>query len=375
MMTDERRALEALLSLKAPGTFARSRTHDAFGKTKPICLFGAGSNGHHIARQLASGKHNVVAFIDETPAKQGGVVAGLPVMSIAQALHKFGDQVSIVSTVYLAGKSFAWLKAKLALSGLKRVFPLPLLGWRYTRLLPFYFFEPLPDAMHRQDDIHWLFNELEDTLSRIRLVEHLKLRLALDFDPPSPTDLRTFGLDQSNFNRIHYVDCGAYDGDTMRAFLKLCDRDRISGLTAIEADPTNFNRLVRWAKEEHIVCLQSAVGAKAGTVQFSSCGNLGSSVSVSGGLEVPVVALDDILAPDESYMIKFDVEGYEAEALEGCQGLIATGRSILGISVYHRPQDLFDLPRKIRRLNPNYRLFLRAHDFDGMDLTLYAIPN
>jgi len=72
--------------------------------------------------------------------------------------------------------------------------------------------------------------------------------------------------------------------------------------------------------------------------------------------------------------LKFDVEGAERQALEGCNQLLAKRRPLIALSVYHRPDDLWQLPLYLDRLNLDYALFLRTHGEDGMDVICYALP-
>jgi FkbM family methyltransferase len=55
-----------------------------------------------------------------------------------------------------------------------------------------------------------------------------------------PPDI--FSLEASDV----FVDCGAYDGDTIRTFIQLRG-DRFTRISAFEPDPGNFERLHRYA--------------------------------------------------------------------------------------------------------------------------------
>lgn len=56
--------------------------------------------------------------------------------------------------------------------------------------------------------------------------------------------------------------------------------------------------------------------------------------------------------------LKFDVEGAEHAALCGAEKTIRTHRPTLLVSAYHRPQDLYDLPRLISSFGVPYRFYL-----------------
>jgi hypothetical protein len=123
--------------------------------------------------------------------------------------------------------------------------------------------------------------------------------------------------------------------------------------------------------------VQAAVDSASGHRAFCGVGNQGSGFGDAGDL-VETVSLDDLVAahapgPERLY-IKLDVEGAEAATLEGAARTIVERRPFLAVSAYHRPDDLWALPRQISRLDDRYRYLLASHGADGADLMLYAIP-
>ena len=103
---------------------------------------------------------------------------------------------------------------------------------------------------------------------------------------------------------------------------------------------------------------------------------LGAHVVACGGdtlkTVVDVVRLDDTVDDEVTY-IKMDIEGAETSALAGCEETIRRNRPKLAICVYHRPQDYLDIPQWIKRVRPDYRLYLRQHSSFNVDTVLYAI--
>jgi hypothetical protein len=53
---------------------------------------------------------------------------------------------------------------------------------------------------------------------------------------------------------------------------------------------------------------------------------------------------------------------------------LARSRPRLAMSIYHKPEDLWELPFKVRELLPDAKLHVRQHGFNGFDTVLYAIP-
>ena len=72
-----------------------------------------------------------------------------------------------------------------------------------------------------------------------------------------------------------------------------------------------------------------------------------------------------------------DIEGSEFDALLGARQIIKDFSPILAISIYHKPEDLVDIPLWILNENPSYKLFVRKYysSYTSMyELILYAVP-
>ena len=92
-----------------------------------------------------------------------------------------------------------------------------------------------------------------------------------------------------------------------------------------------------------------------------------SSSFVASGQEynvtkIPVTTLDDVVSGDNVTFIKFEIEGSEVDALKGAINTIKRCRPRMGLSVYHRPQDLELIIQFVQELKLNYRMALRAHN-------------
>ena len=112
-------------------------------------------------------------------------------------------------------------------------------------------------------------------------------------------------------------------------------------------------------------------------LSFGTGSGSSSSIVASGdaeGVSVPVVALDGMFAGAAPNFIKMDIEGAEREALLGASRIIREQRPVLAICVYHRPADLWELPLLIHEINPDYRMYLRAHSHMGLSTVLYCLP-
>ena len=84
--------------------------------------------------------------------------------------------------------------------------------------------------------------------------------------------------------------------------------------------------------------------------------------------------IDEAVDPNNRVtFIKMDIEGSELEALKGAQQTIQRDRPKLAICIYHKPEDMTDIPLYIKSLVPEYRLYVRHHSNRCSETVLYAV--
>ncbi len=186
--------------------------------------------------------------------------------------------------------------------------------------------------------------------------------------------------------RIHTVlDCGAYTGDSAKLFADVLHPEKIF---AVEPDPRTYQKLCRYAGEESrcvVVPIHGAVGDRDGVADFFTAGSRASGTGENIGgrakrrvkiQKIPCCTIDTLLAGKGSIdLIKLDVEGEEAPALLGAADTIRAYHPALAVSLYHRTEDLFALPKILQDLYPGARFYLRRPPcIPAWDLTLYVIP-
>ena len=122
------------------------------------------------------------------------------------------------------------------------------------------------------------------------------------------------------FRGGHIVDVGANVGYTARLFARALELPY--RVYAFEPDATNFRRLTRYAKDDRIVPLLSAVGEREGTVElWHNDQHPGDHrVVTSGGTSIVPITTIDAFARTLDHPIRFvkiDVQGYEPAVLRG----------------------------------------------------------
>lgn len=382
--------LEAELRADAAPTVAREERMQfdelAGGADKDLLLFGAGNLGRRTLAGLRRAGIEPLAFADSSLALQGEVVDKKTVFAPAAAVEKFGAHATFVVTVWSPIRELAFAEVARKLRGLEvcRVVPFVPLFWRHaSEFLPYNSID-LPHKLYDNGDaVREAYARLHDERSRGEFLLQLSYLLSM----MDTVDLPRGGAKESYFPRDLvelsarevFVDCGAYDGDTIEPFLK-ASGGGFRAIVAFEPDPHAVVRLRRLVQglpsraRDRIRVEQKAVGAFAGSLHFEGNGTPGSRVSETGPLKVECVPLDAALEDLAPTFIKMDIEGAERDALLGARETIRAHRPILAICVYHVQGDLYGIPNAIGRVCEDYTLHLRRQGNDG-DLVCFAIPN
>ena len=357
----------------------------AGGAGRPLLLFGAGNLGRRVLAGLRRVGADPFAFIDNAEPRQGTIVDGLPVLSPTESKARHGDQAVVVVTIWTPRGCLAYpgVAKQMQALGVNTTVPFVPLFWKYPdEFLPYFCL----------DAPHHLYADAESVKGSFRLVdpdsrhEYLTqisyLLSAMDsIEIAAPTVETYFPPDLIELSPDEvFVDCGAYDGDTLASFMQ-ASGGRFRQVVAIEPDPLAAARLrevrERLPREarERVVIHQRAVGVTTGWVEFESGGTPGSRVSDSGDVSVECTALDELVGHLAPTFIKMDIEGAEEAALTGAAQTIREHRPILAICLYHLQTDIYRLPRLILQLCPDYRLHLRRQGPISEDLVCFAIPN
>lgn len=87
---------------------------------------------------------------------------------------------------------------------------------------------------------------------------------------------------------------------------------------------------------------------------------------------IETVALDEFLHGERVTFIKMDIEGVELDALKGAVRIIKEQKPKLAISVYHKADDIIEIPKLIMEMRPDYKLYLRHYSMLANEMVLYA---
>lgn len=345
----------------------------------PIFIYGTGTMAQDIQRVLTDNGLPVYGFIDhfERPTP---FLNGFPIFKPEQAPFANQPRVAVLG-LHNYQANLPQIVQRLQASGFERIvstielydYFAAELGVRYW-LTARDFYLPLAPVLEACLAL-WA-----DEASRDLFRAVLEYRLSGDptrlpapdlVNPYHPMDLPAWKTP------LRLVDCGAFDGDTLADFIR--NQVSIQAVAAFEPDLTNFGKLSRFLAQTRQIpeAYLWPCGVYSANTQltFETGQGMGSSISKTGTTIIQCVALDDVLPNFAPNLIKMDIEGAEYAALLGARQLIAAHLPGLAVSLYHRPEHLWQLPLLVESIAPGkYRLFMRSHALNDFELVLYALP-
>jgi FkbM family methyltransferase len=177
-----------------------------------------------------------------------------------------------------------------------------------------------------------------------------------------------------------FVDGGAFTGDTAKIFF-----DKVKGVYkgyyGFEPDKKNAEQLrIFLGSTKNATVLEKGLWSNDDVLSFDSGKDTGSTISDNGSVTISVTSLDNVFKdkPESEFptFIKMDIEGAEKQALIGAENIIKATHPKLAICVYHKVEDIYELPELIMSYFNGYKLYLRHYNKCSLSETvLYAIPS
>lgn len=169
-----------------------------------------------------------------------------------------------------------------------------------------------------------------------------------------------------------FIDGGCFSFETSNLLLDKC---KVKKIYAFEPDENNMKKV----KEEvaskgltNVECIDAGLWDCNTVLHFNSKGSIMSCVDECGTDEIKVVAIDEVVKEKVTF-IKMDIEGSELRALYGAEKTLIEDKPKLAISIYHKLEDIIDIPMYIHSLVPEYKFYLRHYSLNRAETVLYAI--
>ena len=169
------------------------------------------------------------------------------------------------------------------------------------------------------------------------------------------------------------IDAGCYDGTTALQFLEWGE-GKVKHIYSFEFDPENAAKCEENLKPyaDKITLIKKGTWDKDEVLHVNPNGTSGSSIRSKGSTAVYLTSIDNAVKDERVTFIKMDVEGAELKSLMGARNTIIKDHPRMAICLYHKPEDLYEIPGYIMSLVPEYKFLLRHYSSLGWETVLYA---
>lgn len=186
-----------------------------------------------------------------------------------------------------------------------------------------------------------------------------------------------FGPEFMTYQEEVFVDSGCCNLRSSLALREHCPK--VKKVYAFEPDPENYETCQRNKIKYHfpeVEMFPFGTWSEEQVLHFSANPeDPGTScVSETGEITIPVKTIDEVVAGKEPVtFIKMDIEGSELESLKGAKNTIQRDKPKLAICIYHKPEDMTEIPLYIKSLVPEYKFYIRHHSNSYAETVLYAV--
>lgn len=336
---------------------------------KKIFLFGAGYCGENVWNQMEhyASSWDIVGFLDNNVEKQGKELRGLTVFS-PDVLKEYDlDKVM----VFICCLVTADISRQLHAMGVKNYYA-------------FYWLDFPAELRVRckqedidADDIEWLLNRVADEKSKKIVRSIVQKRRTGFFDY---TDLMGKGSEyfiDEFFEKEEpevFVDGGGYDGDTIEEFIEWT-KNKYKKIYSFEPqkDKADIIRTKLWRYDGKVELFEKGLYDSEKELSFCN-GNavLSGKIGEEGANStIQTINIDSVIKEKVTF-IKMDIEGAELKALYGAAQTIRRDKPKLAICIYHKPEDMWQIPRYIDSLVPEYKFYIRHFGMRWAGTILYC---
>lgn len=328
-------------------------------------IFGAGDCGHKVYELLHGFGINVLYFCDNDQGKSTDELTGLKIIK-PEEMRGMVENPIILVCVGSEGVCQSICQQLLLLGFSKEQIHI---------MNDYFYWSPREYFESNIERYRKVYQFLDDDFSRHVYLEKMKkVFLLCDIsDIVSPSEEEYFDEKIILTDNEMFIDCGGFNGDTSVRFVEQCG-GKYRGIVIFEPELCKIEAIRKNMSGCQYELYRAGVWSKKTTLCFDARGT-GSShiVEGKGGYMIETAVLDEIVYDKKPTYIKMDIEGAEQEALKGCKKIIQEYKPKLAICIYHKPEDLFEIPAMIKVMNPDYKLYVRQYADAWFDTVLYAV--
>lgn len=300
-------------------SFAQNLTREY--KFRKIYLFPAGVRGTMIGIQFQAAGIQIDGYIDNDESKWGSKISGIPVYSPFQV-----KDIECVVIITL--------------------------------------------------DMQSIIDEMKSQIKN--LFKNAKIEVLNDFisSYPYPSNQYFDNLIHLEENEV-FIDGGVFDLGSTLNFIERCKEKGLKNYKSIAFEPNKEQYLyckkqINDKSIENVELINKGLWDKEDILYFSPNGAGSFITEEKKPITISVTSIDQYVN-DEITFIKLDVEGAELETLKGGEETIRRVKPKLAVCIYHKPNDLVDIPMFIKKVVPEYKLYVRHYSVTNCETVLYAV--
>lgn len=172
------------------------------------------------------------------------------------------------------------------------------------------------------------------------------------------------------------IDGGCFRCDSLERFINWNEGKGYGQIISFEPDLNNYEickKQIIKKRWENVELIHAGLSEKDSVCNFIGNGDDTSYISDRGEEQIRLVSIDQSVGRKNVSFIKLDVEGFELETLKGAKECIQRDHPRMAISLYHKREDIVEIPEYILELSKDYKFYLRIYSNTYLESVLYAI--
>lgn len=174
------------------------------------------------------------------------------------------------------------------------------------------------------------------------------------------------------------IDGGCFRCDSLERFIEWNHSFGYKKVISFEPDKKNYEickEIIQEKKWHDVELVNAGLSDRKGEFGIVANGDDTTYLCENGEAKISIEGIDDFLErrQEKVSFIKLDVEGFELKALQGAEQTIRKYHPRMAISLYHKDEDLYEIPSFIKSISDDYKFYLRIYSNAYLEIVLYAI--
>lgn len=344
-------------------------------KNMEVYVWGGGTDSYSFVRFLHTYGIHIKKILDIDPQKTGKSIDGVEIIhpfSFKEYIDNVENTFVFIHTAFYKGIREQDFMKFIMGAGVTQFYPLTKEDRYIITSNTSYWVDQNREEYYRNNEkeLGFTLSLLSDEYSCKVMLEYIRTYIQKDVYRLTQLPCRykyLYDYDRENKELIElyqhkenevWLNCGAYKGDNL--FYYFAAGLHAKKIFAVEGDEMTANIL-----NENINRLPE---------------NIRRLVTMKQVFIDNKTDFNRLLEGEKITLMNADIEGVELSLLKACKNRIQSDRPVISICMYHKKEDMIEIPQYIHSIVDNYRFYLRkyaAHygnENRNKELVLYAVP-